>query len=178
MQIILISGKAEAGKTTTAKILKDELEKDYGKKVLLTNYAGTLKFICKNFFDWNGEKDEAGRALLQRIGTDIVRKKDPDFWVNFMKSVLELFYDEWDCVLIDDVRFENEISLIKSAFDCVTTLRIERPNYLNHLTFEQRQHPSETSLDNFKFDFTILNPGDDRLKTLTSIFLDKYAVKG
>ena len=175
MHIILISGKAEAGKTTTAQILKEELEQQYKSKVLLTNFAGTLKFICKNFFNWNGEKDEAGRALLQRIGTDIVRKKDPDFWVNFMKSVLRLFEGEWDYVLIDDVRFENEISLIKSAFDCVTTLRIERPNYSNHLTEEQRQHPSETSLDDFKFDFTILNPGDDRLKALVSIFTDKYA---
>lgn len=37
-KIILISGKAENGKTTLANILKEKLE-SYGNKVVITRYA-------------------------------------------------------------------------------------------------------------------------------------------
>ena len=170
MKIVCISGKAENGKTTTAKIVKTILA-EKGYRSLITNYAGILKFICTNYFGWDGNKDEEGRALLQRVGTDIVRKQDPDFWVNFMKSVLKLFNNEWDYVLIDDVRFLNEIEGLKDEFD-VVTLRINRPGYENSLTEEQRKHPSETTLDSYKFDYTIDNPGDITLRELASEFVD------
>ena len=41
-KVILISGKAENGKTTTAKILKSRLEEN-GNKVIITRYAYYLK---------------------------------------------------------------------------------------------------------------------------------------
>ena len=39
------------------------------------------------------------------------------------------------------------------------TVRIERPNYDNGLTEEQKNHPSETELDGFCFDHIIENSG-------------------
>lgn len=168
MNIICISGKAEHGKTTTAKVLKTILS-DSGYRVLITNYAGVLKFICTAFFDWDGNKNEEGRALLQRVGTDVVRKQDPDFWVNFMKSVLKLFDGEWDYVLIDDVRFPNEIEGLMDDFN-VISLRVERPRYENHLTDEQRQHESEVALDDYNFTYHLFNPGDITIRTVAMDF--------
>ena len=78
MKVILISGKARHGKDTLAGMMKEELERK-SKRVLIAHYADLLKFICKNFFGWNGEKDDNGRALLQRVGTDVIRKQNPDY---------------------------------------------------------------------------------------------------
>ena len=169
MQIICVSGKAEAGKTTTAKVAKTILE-EKGFRVLVTNYAGILKYICTAFFGWDGKKNEQGRELLQRVGTDIVRKQDQDFWVNLMKSLLIMFDDEWDYVFIDDVRFPNEIEILQDKFD-VFKLRIERPNYENSLTEAQRQHESEVRLDDYEFDYTLINPGDVRIRDVVCDFI-------
>lgn len=158
MKIITISGKAECGKDTTAKEIKNQLE-NMGYSVLICHYADLLKYICKQFFDWNGKKDEEGRTLLQMVGTDTIRRKDADFWVKFIKQILQFFPEEWDFVIIPDTRFPNEINQIKDTFYLVS-LKVSRPNYENHLTEEQRQHPSETALDDYTFDYTLVNPGN------------------
>jgi len=157
VKIITISAKAGGGKDTTALQIKIQLE-DMGYSVLVCHYADLLKYICQRFFDWNGYKDEEGRTLLQRVGTDTVRKQNPDYWVDFLKGIFKMFPDEWDYVLIPDARFPNEIESMKKDFDCIS-LHVIRPGYENYLTEEQRNHSSETALDNYKFDYEIINPG-------------------
>jgi hypothetical protein len=153
MKIILISGKAQNGKDTTAKMLKDKLEQQ-DKRVLVAHYGDLVKYVCKTFFDWNGEKDNAGRTLLQYVGTDIIRKKYPHFWVDFIKSILIVFDGYWDYVLIPDTRFPNEINGIKAEFGTnAISLRISRNNFESPLTEAQQQHISETALDDYKFNY-------------------------
>lgn len=158
MKIISISGKAQSGKDTTAALLKEVLETD-GYTVLIAHYADLLKYICKTFFGWNGVKDEAGRQMLQYIGTDVVRKQNPDYWVNFLLSVLNLFPHEWDYVLIPDSRFPNELDCIRQSDIDSVHLRIERPGLVSPLTPEQQNHPSETALDDVAADYHIVNDG-------------------
>lgn len=158
MKVILISGKAQHGKDTTAAILRERLTQD-GKRVLTTHYADLLKYICRSFFDWNGEKDEKGRQILQYVGTDVIRKKCPGFWVDFIRSVLSFFGDNWDYVLIPDTRFPNEIYEMKEAGFDTLHLRVRRPFYISHLTEEQQRHPSETALDGTVPDLWIENTG-------------------
>ena len=100
------------------------------KKVLITHYADLLKYICRTFFKWNGEKDDYGRTLLQQVGTNIVGAKQPDFWVDFIISVLNLFEGSWDIVIIPDCRFVNEVEKMKNHFD--TTLMSR--SYFNNRT--------------------------------------------
>ena len=157
MKVICISAKAQHGKDTSALILKEIYEAE-GKKVLITHYADLLKYICKTFFKWNGEKDDYGRTLLQQVGTNIVGAKQPDFWVDFIINILTLFEGTWDMVIIPDCRFVNEIEKMKANFD-TTLIRVIRPDFDNGLTETQKQHPSETALDNFKFDHIIYNTG-------------------
>jgi len=158
MKIITISGKAQHGKDTTAVILRDMLTAD-GYKVLITHYADLLKYMCSTFFGWDGKKDETGRRILQYVGTDVIRKKRPDFWVDFIIDVLTLFPDKWDFVLIPDCRFPNEIQRLKDARLDITNLRVVRENFVSQLTAEQREHPSETALDNYTPDYYIINNG-------------------
>lgn len=163
MKVVLISGKARHGKDTVASFIKDKLNCD-GKTVLITHYADLLKFICKNYFGWNGEKDEVGRKLLQYVGTDVVRKQNPSLWVDFVIMMLEYFGQNWDYVVIPDCRFPNEITQIKDKFKSVVHLRVIRPNLKTTLTKEQQCHPSETALDGFPADDYIHN--DSSLKML------------
>ena len=160
--VILLSGKSGNGKDFAANILKEQLEA-CNKKVLVTHYADLLKYICKTFFNWDGQKDEFGRSLLQHIGTDIVRKKNPD---------------EWDYVLIPDTRFLNEIKTME--YHCkyldinVFTIRINRPHYKSNLTKEQQEHPSETALDVYGFDYYINNKSKEMVEVQIDDFIKTF----
>ena len=83
MKIIFISGKAEHGKDTFANILKKEYV-TRNKRVLVTHYGDLVKYVCRMFFNWDGEKNEPGRSLLQRIGTRF-RSAVPTFWIDWIK---------------------------------------------------------------------------------------------
>ena len=160
MKIYVISGKAGAGKDTLAVFLKESLEAA-GKRVLITHYADLLKHMLRSFFGWNGEKDEFGRSLLQRVGTDVIRAQDPDFWVDFLIRVFRFFPDEWDFVLIPDARFPNEIDRLKEAGFEVEHLRVWRSaQNTAPMTEAQLAHQSETALDDVKPDWAICNIGN------------------
>lgn len=158
LKIFVISGKAQHGKDTVANILRDDLS-DRGYKVLVTHYADLVKYICKTFFHWDGEKDERGRALLQYVGTDVVRNQNPNYWVDFIVDILKMFGHNWDYVIIPDARFPNEITALTDNFDDVKHIRVVRPNFKSNLTEEQLNHPSETSLDSTLPDFIFENEG-------------------
>lgn len=176
MKVIAVSGRARHGKDTVANILQKQLEED-GHRVLITHYADLLKYICTTFFKWNGEKDEAGRTLLQYVGTDVVRKNNPDYWVDFVADILNYFEDQWDYVVIPDTRFPNEFNRLKERGLDAVHLRVVRPDFVSPLTKEQQAHPSETALDDVKPDFYIVNDSDLKTlkrKTITWIMEDLY----
>ena len=157
MKVILVSGKSGSGKDTVSEMLEAKMKLD-GNRVMLTHYADLLKYVCKTYLGWDGVKDKHGRDLIQHVGTDIVRKQDPNFWIDFIVSMIRFFGDMWDYVIISDCRFPNEVSVIKRQFPSLL-LRVNRDNYENAMTDEQRQHESETALDNADFDVEILNNG-------------------
>jgi len=173
MKILCISGKAQHGKDTSAKILKEILQSD-GNSVLIAHYADLVKYICKTFFDWNGEKDVYGRTLLQRVGTDVIRAQDEDYWVGFIGEMLTFFDGEWDYVIIPDCRFPNEVDYLRKAGFDLYHLRVIRNNFESPLTAEQQAHPSETALDNVKPDYLINNSGDENelKKVIESIVVE------
>lgn len=174
MKVICISGKAQHGKDTAASFLKERLE-DQGYDVLVAHYGDLVKYICKTFFGWNGQKDEYGRGLLQFVGTDVIRQQEPDFWVVFLAKMLHFFREEWDYVLIPDSRFPNEIDYLRSAGLDVTHLRVIREHFQSPLTEQQQRHPSETALDHVTPDFYIHNNGTlDDLKAVICDWLSDF----
>ena len=156
MKIITFSGKAQHGKDTTAKYVKKTLE-SYGKKVVILHFADYLKYVCKEYFNWNGIKDEEGRTILQKVGTDLARKNNPDIWVNVIKEFIYAFGTEFDYFLVPDCRFPNEINKLKEEYYPVHSVVVKREAFDNGLTELQKSHPSETALDDYKFDITLIN---------------------
>ena len=170
MRVILISGSARFGKDSVAFIMKELLEKQK-KKVLIIHYADNLKLFAKNYFGWSGQKNQKGRELLQWLGTDVVRKNYEDTWVDMIVALLKGIKTLYDYVIIPDVRFPNEIDKMCDNFDCITAPVI-RPNFDNGLTDEQKKHPSETALDNYPMEYELINDGDlEKLLETTKTFL-------
>lgn len=158
MKIICISGKAQSGKDTVAKILHNHNCYQLQGHTLVTHYADLLKFMCLQLFDWNGEKNTYGRWLLQYVGTDVIRRQCPDFWVSFIIQELQFFPKAWEYVIIPDCRFPNEIDRLKEAGFEVKHIRIARSQE-NNLTENQRTHISETALNDVVPDYIIQNDG-------------------
>lgn len=173
--IYLILGKAGHGKDTIAEIIKDSL----GERTAVTSYAGYLKWMYTQFFNWNGVKDENARTDLQVIGTDIIRETyNEDFWVDRVIEQIEIFSGKFDNFIIPDARFINEIEKVKKRFGSnqVSVIRVVRLDYESNLTEMQAGHRSETELDNYLADATFYNDDLDELRAAVQMFLE--SIKG
>lgn len=101
-------------------------------------------------YGWERCKDRYPevRTLLQRCGTDAGRRVlGEDVWVDAVMSDLPAEQD----VVFTDCRFPNEARAIQAAGGFV--IRVNRPGYEPG----PDAHESETSLDGYPFDFTIVN---------------------
>jgi len=95
------------------------------------------------------------RDLLQKLGTECMRTGlHTNTWVNALmadyKEDEEGYYPNW---VITDTRFPNEAQAIKDKGGII--IRIDRP-FVKPIN----AHPSETGLDNWKFDYKIANVSD------------------
>lgn len=179
MQVVGISGKAEAGKTTLANILKEQLENEH-KRVLLINYGDFVKFIATQYYNWNGEKNEYGRALLQHIGTEQGRMMvDENIWVDMVINTVKVAERDYDVAIVADCRFPNEFDRWAEKGTDMLKIRIARPEHQSKLTEEQKQHASETSMDNYRdWDLFICNDGtypelQEKAKSLTTLIINR-----
>ena len=148
--IFTFSGKAQHGKDSSAAILKQIIE-SHGKKALTISNADFLKYLAKQYLEWDGNKDVKGRTLLQQLGTEKVRTKFPNLWIDIVMTVAKIFEDDFDYVLVADCRFPNEINKWLDEGYTVISTYVERLNFDNGLTDEQKNHPSEIALDDFPF---------------------------
>lgn len=98
---------------------------------------------------------------MQKLGTELGRKNNPEVWINCVKEVVKALQTECDFVLVPDCRFPNELDWSDTDF-FTFTIRLNRKNeddtlYINHLTPEQKAHSSETALDEYHFNYEIEN---------------------
>lgn len=171
MQILAISGRARHGKDTVAELISDQLHAQ-NLRIAILHYADPLK-LCLCSLGWDGQKDERGRELLQH-GAERIRAKDRYFLINFVLSFIGLFEDDFDFLIIPDVRFPNEISSLKEAGYTVRHIHVFRPNYISTLTETQKAHFSEHALDHVLPDYTIINNGSiDRLAASVGNYLNR-----
>jgi hypothetical protein len=106
------------------------------------------------------------------VGTDLVRTVLPNYWTGIVVGFIQAMEptNNFDVAIIPDARFENEVDIALQILKNCVAVRIERKNadgsdWINPtLTEEQRNHPSETSLDCYAFDYILHN--DEGLDTL------------
>ena len=178
--VIAYLGRARNGKDTTAEFAMDWLNHNTDLVSKHESFAALLKDQAKAI-GWNGEKDVAGRTLLQNLSAPIkeyynnLAELYPDnkeyqeykgnnfypghVFLEIMKSSANVFH-------ITDMRFANEAAYYEKKakegnFEFVT-IRIDRRDengepYYGDLTIEQRNHESETSLNGYQTTYEISN---------------------
>jgi len=93
------------------------------------------------------------RRLLQWWGTEYRRSQDPDYWTEAWGRRAEQYDLARIHILVDDVRFMNELEVIRAHGGRI--VKIVRPGFLG-----ANNHSSETSLDDFTaWDALVVNDG-------------------
>lgn len=160
MLLLAFGHKARQGKDTAGEAVldyyrqKQELALRHGLKVIPS--VGLYKFAAALYEEARQLHGMVGKdaPLLQRIGTER-RAEDTEYWVK--KCFATIARDMAHIAIITDVRYENEAAAIKAMGGYV--IRVSRLNedgspYI--ADDRPANHPSETELDNYNFDYHIV----------------------
>lgn len=89
-----------------------------------------------------GTSIDSVRKLLQFIGTDVVRNHiDPQFWTSMAKSKIEYWKSHHSSVVFTDVRFNNEVDLIKKEGGIIVRVDKQMEIVDNHVSEQLRVKP-------------------------------------
>jgi hypothetical protein len=194
--IIGINGYAGSGKDTVGTILQ-QIDKDSHWEI--KKWAGKLKQVAElltgipveKFEDQEFKKTNLGkqwndrinnpmsvRDFLQKLGTEGLRDGlHTNTWVNALMADYKCVPADrapngWDCPnwIITDTRFPNEAQAIKDAGGII--IRVTRPGI-----GPVNDHPSETGLNQWKFDYEIQNDSSlNELINSVRIFKQKFGI--
>ena len=163
--LIGFSGKKGSGKSYFANYLVNN------KLFIKLSFASPLKEITKILFNLSDEdvKDPikkelinpkfnaSPRELMQWLGTDIMREEfnkkfnySGSIWIDNVKDKVKTLLDNNKDVVIDDVRFQNEVDMIHSLGGIVINLHNDLDNTLNNST---STHSSENQKLTFNYEF-------------------------
>lgn len=160
-KIYIVCGKARHGKDTIAEMIRHYyIENHYD--VLNLQYSSYIKEYAKKISNWDGSEETKPRELLQQLGTNVIRDKiDEAFFVKKIVDDIKVYSFFFDVLTISDARFKLEVDTPRDNFENVVIIRVNRPNFDNGLTEEQKMHRTETDLDDYKnYDYVIENDGN------------------
>lgn len=169
-KIFILSGIAGSGKDTVSKII----EKYYSnEKCISIAFAYYIKDYVKRITNWDGSEETKPRELLQQLGIELVKNKiDSKLFIKRVLEDIEVFSYFYDIIIVDDARLVDEIEDLKAKYPNSISIRIIRNNYDNKLTKDQKNHITETGLDNYNnFDYIINNQGnyEDLIKEVEKV---------
>ena len=194
--IIGVSGYSGCGKDTVGTILQ-QIDRDSHWEI--KKWAGKLKQVAElltgipveKFEDQEFKKTNLGkqwndrinnpmsvRDFLQKLGTEGLRDGlHTNTWVNALMADYKCVPADrapngWDCPnwIITDTRFPNEAQAIKDAGGII--IRVTRPGI-----GPVNDHPSETGLNQWKFDYEIQNDSSlNELINSVRIFKQKFGI--
>lgn len=174
-KIYLIGGKARHGKDTLSIYLKEEYEKN-GKKVIVTQLSKYIKYYAREMTGWDLSEETKPREFLQLLGTNVIREalRKDDLFIKRMKDDVEIFSYFYDAIIISDVRLKKEIDDLRVYFPNLIAVHINRPNFDNGLSEEQKKHKTEIDLDDYdKFNIRVENTTLEKLREdVAKIYLD------
>lgn len=158
MKIILLGGKANSGKDSTAELI-DNYYREKGLNVVNIQIAYYIKMYAKQIAMWDGDNESKPRQLLQDLGTEIRNQIDNNFFINRIIQDIQVYSQYFDVITISDGRLPEEFSLIKKSYPETITLHITRPGYVSRLTKDQKAHLTEALVDEIPYDYEIVNDG-------------------
>jgi hypothetical protein len=158
MEIILISGLARAGKDTCGNFIQDYFNSLH-IVAGIHHFAEKVKACALDYFNWDRNKTEKGRKLLQDIGM-FGREYNQDLWVDDILDKVSRHVNA-KYVIIPDWRFHNEYMQCQKQYK-TWKIRVENPRL--DLTNPCYQNASEMGLPPYNldpnyYDFVIMNDG-------------------
>lgn len=175
MKIIGLTGFARCGKDTLA----NEFIRLSNSRIIKYSFATPLKELCRTAFllsdeQLYGEEKEdiderwgvSPRKILQTMGTNVFREslstffpelkcvKEGEFWIHHFELWVKK-QSEDGIIIIPDVRFKNEIDVIKKNNGII--IKIVREN---KEAITGNSHKSEQELANYSGSINIENDGD------------------
>jgi len=156
MIVIGMTGLARSGKDTVADILVGQ----YGFYKI--GMSDPIYKIARDYYGWDGLRDDRGRKLLQDIGT-IGREYNKDVWVNYAKATIADVINKNYMIIsrinirivVCGVRYQNEVDLVRN-YDSNQLWRVEGRG---GLSWDVAKHSSEQHVNEFKVDQVINNSG-------------------
>ena len=166
MKLYLITGKAETGKSTLGEYLKECLkEKDYN--VCVMQITAPLYHYAEDYFFWDKKANEKPREFLQSLGIEVIREKlhKKDFLINRTIEDIEILSEFFDTFIITDIRFQEEIDILKNKFKDTAVIKVERNNYTSSLTNKEKNHITEKEVEKItKINYLVENTSLKELK--------------
>ena len=170
--IIAISGLIGSGKDTVADYLVNLQE------FRRESFAGNLKNAMCEIFGWDREMLEGRskssrewreqvdewwaerlgiphltpRWILQHVGTDVIRGHfHDDMWLASLENKLRKTDDN---IVISDVRFRNEVKMLKSlGAVCVEVTRGPRPLWFEYALYGESKKLDTLAIDRSEYDW-------------------------
>lgn len=144
--IILLAGKMTSGKTTLAKALSQ----DYWVKRM--SFADPIRKALTTLGITKEEHPLLYREGAQFLGSDLVRSRYPDWWVEQMDKRIRLsglyILEDHTNIVIDDCRYENELRWGQSKGALTVYLNVSRGTQLARgAQMDRLDHDTETGLD-------------------------------
>ena len=162
-KIFILSGTARSGKNEAARLI-ELYYKD--KKSITISFGYYIKDYAKRISNWDGNEETKPRELLQQLGIELIKNKiDNKLFINRVLQDIEVFSYFYDIIIISDARLVDEIETLKYKYNNSISIRINRDNFDNGLTLQEKSHITETNLDNYhNFDYEIENKSYEQLK--------------
>ena len=155
--IFIISGKAKAGKDTTANFIK-EYGANNNLKTINLQFSSYIKMYAKEITNWTGEENNKPRKLLQDLGENIRTYIDRYFFINRITQDILVYSNYFDIITISDARLPEELDKIKKYFPNAIKIHIVRHNFNPYKNEQEKNHPTELALDNYQnFEHIIIN---------------------
>lgn len=183
--VFLISGKSNSGKGEVSCRL-EELFKADNSNVIRCSLSTYIRDILQNDFYWDGHSDMINArkfmAETYRLGSIIYpyhmarRVWERDI-VPYLKPGIENY------IIVESFREIQNYDYFKmllddSAISKIITCRVTRPEF-TAVDEELSEHISETDLDNFNFDYHVINDGciEDLYNKVDEIYKTMKMVK-
>ena len=165
MKIFLLAGKAGCGKDLLGSYMKTKYDFK-GDSACILHITTPLYEYAKNYFSWNGDMREKPREFLQEMGIEVIRNTlhKETFLVDRLCEDIDILKHYFDVFIITDGRLVSEFELLKERFPEIKIIHVIRENYDNKLTLKEKEHITETDMENYKdYDYVVRNTNKEEL---------------
>jgi len=121
INIILIGGLSGSGKDYAASLFKNN-----SKNSIILSLSKHMKLDLISKYNYKYDeifdiKNKKTRNIMQIVGTDLERKRQPDYFIKILENEMMYFYKQgFRIFIIPDIRFYNELEYFtKNYKNCI-----------------------------------------------------------